>query len=132
MMTKAEFERLMTAVSNGYAAADKNIDCGNREEFLRHGKWALGVLKRCFHDTDHKSAYKQIVANLIEIIGKDKLVNFIYGEQPKIRLIKQQEHKKDSTVGLEITRDIRKIYRLYELSKDEITTLIEKIPKRWG
>lgn len=53
MMTKAEFERLMTAMSNGYAAADKNIDCGNREEFLRHGKWALGVLKRCFHDTDH-------------------------------------------------------------------------------
>ena len=77
-----------------------------------------------------KGAYKQIVANLIEIIGKDKLVNFIYGEQPKIRFAKQQEHQKDSTAGLEITRDIRKLYRLYELSKEEITTLIEKIKKK--
>ena len=77
-----------------------------------------------------KGAYKQIVANLIEIIGKDKLVNFIYGEQPKIRFVKQQEHQKDSTAGLEITRDIRKLYRLYELSKEEITTLVEKIKKK--
>ena len=28
------------------------MDAGNREEFLRHGKWALGVLKRYLHDTD--------------------------------------------------------------------------------
>ena len=76
------------------------------------------------------SAYKQIVANLIEIIGKDKLVDFIYGEQPKIRFIKQQEHQKNSTAGLEITRDIRKLYRLYELSKEEIMTLIEKVKKK--
>ena len=33
---------------------DECMRCaGNREEFLRHGKWALGVLKRYFHDTDH-------------------------------------------------------------------------------
>ena len=53
MMTSREFRRLVVAVSNGYAAADKRVDAGNREEFLRHGKWALGVLKRYFHDTDH-------------------------------------------------------------------------------
>ena len=52
MMTSREFRRLVVAVSNGYAAADKRVDAGNREEFLRHGKWALGVLKRYFHDTD--------------------------------------------------------------------------------
>lgn len=50
MMTSREFRRLVVAVSNGYAAADKRVDAGNREEFLRHGKWALGVLKRYFHD----------------------------------------------------------------------------------
>jgi len=77
-----------------------------------------------------KSAYKQIVANLIEIIGKDNLVDFVYGERPKIRFVKQQEHHRDSTAGLEITRDIRKLYRLYELSKEEITTIIEKIKKK--
>ena len=51
MMTSREFRRLVVAVSSGYAAADKRVDARNREEFLRHGKWALGVLKRYFHDT---------------------------------------------------------------------------------
>lgn len=37
-MTSREFRRLVVAVSNGYAAADKRVDAGNREEFLRHGK----------------------------------------------------------------------------------------------
>lgn len=52
MMTNREFERLMTAVYNGYNAADKRVNVSTREEFLRHGKWALGVLKGYFHDTD--------------------------------------------------------------------------------
>lgn len=41
MMTSREFRRLVVAVSNGYAAADKRVDAGNREEFLRHGKMIL-------------------------------------------------------------------------------------------
>ena len=32
MMTSREFRRLVVAVSNGYAAADKRVDAGNREE----------------------------------------------------------------------------------------------------
>ena len=36
MMTSREFRRLVVAVSNGYAAADKRVDAANREEFLRH------------------------------------------------------------------------------------------------
>lgn len=94
------------------------------KDMVMHEKSSITIF---YYD---KSAYKQIVANLIEIIGKDKLVNFLYGEQPKIRFVKQQEHQKDSTAGLEITRDIRKLYRLYELSKEEITALIEKIKKK--
>ena len=65
MMTSREFRRLVVAVSNGYAAAGKRVDAGNREEFLRHGKWALGVLKRYFHDTEPDEDFIDYMALLI-------------------------------------------------------------------
>lgn len=77
-----------------------------------------------------ETAYKQIVANLIEIIGKEKLVSFIYGDNPKIKFVKQQAHQKDSNAGVEITRDIRKLYSLYKLSNQETAMLIEKIKEK--
>ena len=75
----------------------------------------------------NNNAYQQIVANLIEIIGKECLISYVYGEHPKITFVAQQKHRKENTAGLEITRDIRRLYSLHMLSNDEITQLISKI-----
>ena len=80
-----------------------------------------------YHDN---KAYQQIVANLIEIIGKEHLISYVYGEHPKIRFVAQQKHRQENTAGLEITRDIRSLYSLYLLSNDEITELISKIKSK--
>ena len=68
-----------------------------------------------------------IVANLIEIIGKEKLIKYVYGNKPKIKLIPQKKHISDNTAGVEIARDLRMIYRLHMLSNNEIEELLSKI-----
>lgn len=74
-----------------------------------------------------EQAHQQIVANLIEIIGKDSLIDFVSGEGPKIEFIKQKEHRVDNTAGIEITRDIRSLYRLYMLEDTAINELLSKL-----
>lgn len=77
-----------------------------------------------------ENSHKQIVANLVETIGKESLIKYVSGQKPKIQFIKQKDHQKDNTAGFEITRDIRALYRMYSLSDDEINILLEKIKKR--
>ena len=72
-------------------------------------------------------AYKSIVANLISILGKDKLIKCVSGAAPKIRFVKQAPHTKEDTAGIEITREIRTLYKLYMLKESAITELLEKI-----
>lgn len=73
------------------------------------------------------SAYKQIVANLIEIIGKEELIKYVSGRSPKIIFMKQSEHQTGVSAGAEISRDIKEIYRFYEQSKSEIEKTLSKI-----
>lgn len=75
----------------------------------------------------NEKAHQQIVANIIEIIGKDNLIEFVSGESPKIEFIKQKEHRVDNTAGIEITRDIRSLYRLYMLEDTAINELLSKL-----
>ena len=72
-------------------------------------------------------AYKSIVANLISILGKDRLIKCVSGTVPKICFVKQTPHTKEDTAGIEITREIRALYKLYMLKESAITELLEKI-----
>ncbi len=75
-------------------------------------------------------AYRDIVSNLIEVIGRDDLIEFVSGHNPKIEFVKQKEHQNDNTGGIEITRDIRTMYQLYNKSNVEINKLINKIKQK--
>lgn len=72
-------------------------------------------------------AYQLIVANLVEIIGKEKLLEFISTNKPKIKFIKQQYHKPNSNAGIEIARDIKNLYTMYFLKENDAETLQKKI-----
>ena len=75
----------------------------------------------------NEQTHQQIVANLIEIIGKDNLIESVSGANPKIEFVKQREHRIDNTAGIEITRDIRLIYGIHRLQNNEINNLLSKL-----
>lgn len=77
-----------------------------------------------------EKALQTIVANLIEIIGKQTLIEYVSGKKPKITFRKQRTHQHANTAGIEIERDVRKLYRLYSLKSSEIQKLLQKIDKR--
>jgi len=81
----------------------------------------------CYHSV---TAQKDIVANLTEIIGKQKLIEYVSGKSPKITFKKQRRHQHNNTAGAEIERDIRKLYKLYSLKSKEVRKLFEKIERK--
>lgn len=91
------------------------------EDFLECKKAKITIF---YHDTD---AYQRIVSNLNSIIGKKELIKAVSGENPKITFKQQSKHQKVTTGGVEITRDIRKIYQLHSLSNSRIKKLLDKI-----
>ena len=78
------------------------------------------------------TSYKQIVSNLIDIFGKEQLIEQVSGTSPKISFIPQSKHQSHSSGGVEITRDIQTIYKLHELSKTELDTLLNKIKLKYA
>ena len=74
-----------------------------------------------------QKAYRQIVSNLIEIIGKNQLISYVSGTTPKIAFSQQQPHDDGTTAGLEVLRDIRSLFHLYSSSQHEANALLNKI-----
>lgn len=81
----------------------------------------------CYHSA---KAQKDIVANLTEVIGKQKLIEYVSGKNPKIIFKKQRSHQHNNTAGAEIERDIRKLYKLYSLKSKDAYGLFEKIERK--
>lgn len=75
-------------------------------------------------------AYRRIVAGLVVILGKEDLVRYVSGENPKVRFVKQRIHEDDNTAGLEIARDIRNLRRMYSFSNEKIEKLIASIREK--
>ena len=75
----------------------------------------------------NEKAHQQIVANLVDILGKGKLLQLVSGNNPQIRFQKQRRHEDDNTAGVEITRDIRCLYRMHTMSTEQINALLAKI-----
>lgn len=78
----------------------------------------------------NEKAHQQIVANLVDIIGKESLIKFVSGNKPKICFLKQKEHENSNTAGVEITRDIRTLYNMYTLTTTQIQDLLSKINEK--
>lgn len=74
-----------------------------------------------------QKAYQQIVANLIEIIGKAQLISYVSGHKPKITFSLQKEHDCSTTAGVEISRDIRSLFQLYRFDANSVRALLDKI-----
>lgn len=74
-----------------------------------------------------QKSYQQVVANLIDIIGKDLLIAYVSGRNPKVTFDRQKGHNNTTTAGLEISRDIQSLYRLYRLDEKSINKLFDKI-----
>ena len=90
-------------------------------DFLRHKKSSVTIYYY------NESAHQQIVANLIKILGKSELISYISGETPKITFKSQRSHENDNNAGIEIVRDIRKLYHMHSMSNEEIIAFIEKL-----
>lgn len=73
---------------------------------------------------------QQIVANLIEIVGKGNLINYVYGSNPKIKFVRQRDHCDANTAGVEIARDIHEVYEMHNFNKDEMNALLGKIKNK--
>lgn len=79
-----------------------------------------------YNDTAHQN----IVANLIEILNKEQVLEYTAGENPKILFKPQRPHQHNNTAGVEIERDVRKLYKLYSIKSKDISKLLDKISRK--
>ena len=84
------------------------------------------ILVYYYNDTAHQN----IVANLIEILDKEKMIAYTSGETPKISFKPQSTHQHNNTAGVEIERDVRRLYKLYSIKNKDVHKLIDKIRRR--
>lgn len=75
---------------------------------------------------DEKSK-EGIVKNLSKIFGKEKLIDFVYGDYPKIKLIKQKESCKINQGEWKITKDLSCLNSLHLLKLNDIENIINRI-----
>lgn len=81
------------------------------------------VLIYYFNDKSKES----IVKNLSKIFGKDKLIDYVYGDCPKIKLIQQKECCKIYQGEWKITNDLSRLNSLHLLDIDDITDIVNRI-----
>lgn len=73
------------------------------------------------------SAYKTIIENLNRLLGKEKLIQYVYGNTPKIVFLRQREACNSKSGGWEIKRDISSIRQLYRFDERTTNVIIKRI-----
>lgn len=101
-------------------SADKDILI----DLIEHEKSYIKI----FYHSD--SSYKTIVENLNIVLGKEKLIEYVYGNKPKILFVSQQKACDKSSKGWEITNDIADIKNLHLRPNYDIQVFVEKITKK--
>lgn len=74
--------------------------------------------------------YEEIVLHLVEIIGKEKLIDYVYSSVPKIKFKQQQNHLNIENSGFEISKDIIRIKSLYTETESSINSFLDKIKEK--
>lgn len=77
-----------------------------------------------------KKQMKELISNLLKVIGYDALLEKVYGKEPTIEFREQSKRKLISDSEFEIENDIYKIENLQNLSKTEIELLLKKVDKK--
>lgn len=70
---------------------------------------------------------KGIVKNLCMIFGKEKIINYVYGDYPKIKLIKQNGNCKTSQGEWNIANDILYLNSPHLLNNSEVEEILLRI-----
>lgn len=77
-----------------------------------------------------KKQLKELISNLLKVIGYDALLEKVYGKEPTIEFREQSKRKLISDSEFEIVNDIYRIENLQDLSKTEIELLLKKVDEK--
>lgn len=99
------------------AMTDKDV----LKEFIKHSK-----IYTTIYYVD-KNRYGEQIANLVQMLGPDTLNAMVYGENPKIKFKPQQNMIDRTDSEWEILNDRHLLWRLEQLSDNDINTLLAKI-----
>ena len=67
------------------------------------------------------------IANLVKVLHSDRVIEYVYGAEPKIKFIQQKERQKIKNSSFEITTDITKWANSYKITDEEMKTIIKKL-----
>lgn len=73
---------------------------------------------------------QEIMMHLIEIIGKEKLTQYVHSYAPKIEFKQQRNHLSITNTGTNISQDIARLRCLYHNKSDKVTTVIDRIKEK--
>lgn len=82
------------------------------------------IIKVCYFNQE---SLQQIVKNLTEIIGKNKLTEYIWSDNPKLKFLKQDLHINSHDAGIDIMRDLHKLWQVHTLKQTDFDQLLDKI-----
>lgn len=104
-----------------------SLDSTDKDILIDLIEYKKSFVKIIYHD---EIAYKTIVENLNRVLGKEKLISYVYGDKPKIIFVSQKKACDKNSRGWEITNDIAKINNIHLLSNTDIKNLINKIKNK--
>lgn len=73
---------------------------------------------------------QEITMHLIEIIGKEKLTQYVHSYAPKIEFKHQQNHLNIDNKGTNISQDIARLRCLYHNKSDKVMTVVDRIKEK--
>ncbi len=72
----------------------------------------------------------QQIANLVKVLGSDRMVEMVYGNHPAITFQEQSERESIEGSSFEIVSDVRRLRGVYKLRNDKAQELLKKIDKK--
>lgn len=77
-----------------------------------------------------KKQLRELISNLLKVIGYDALLEKVYGKEPTIEFREQSKRKRISNSEFEITSDIYKIENFQNFSRAEVKCLLKKVDEK--
>lgn len=137
--TNCKFEKYFQRISKNTSNIYKDwLDSEERKELMFFGHSLFSsdgdIIKELITECDeitvcyyNDEMYQNIIQHLVEILGKNKLLDYTYGYNAKIHFVQQRKRSNVIFGGLEISRDIQKIKRLYAEPEKSVRNFIERI-----
>lgn len=145
---KKYYQRIYKQTGNQYKKwleqIDRNVKEGRKEENI------LYIFGHSLDETDgdvlrdlinhdrvktivyykDKKMLGQLIANLVKILGSDKVIEKVYGNMPSIQFVQQRRRKKIEGSSFEIVSDIAKLEQIYKLHSNDAQDILNKINQK--